>query len=146
MIPNREGGIAASWQRTLAGIPTLLGRLAYMTSLRNANSGKYEHFGLAQRIGPDETDLLIRKSHSGVFQEWLNFDLERQKGELEEYFDSAAGDKRETIVNWLSVEPYAAWIPAESRDVERQLFNSDLRIVVNLIRADYGIASRDPDS
>jgi hypothetical protein len=36
------------WDRTLAQIATTFGRIAYLASLRNENSGRYEHFGLAR--------------------------------------------------------------------------------------------------
>ena len=52
--PNREAAAADSWQRTLAAIPTLIGRVAYLSSLRNVHTGTYEHFGLAQRVGEAE--------------------------------------------------------------------------------------------
>ena len=63
---------------------------------------------------------------------------------VSKYLSALDGDKREIIANWLSLEPYAVWVPAESRDVERKLFYTDLAIVLDLIRADYGVASRDP--
>ena len=90
---NREAAIAESWQRTLSAIPTLIGRLAYLASLRNVNTGSYEHFGLAQRIGEGEVDRMLRRSHVSIFQEWLCFGLERQKEELEEYFSGLEGDQ-----------------------------------------------------
>jgi hypothetical protein len=145
MNPNRESILSDSWQRTLAGIPTFPGRLSYLASLRNINSGAYEHFGLAQRVGEAEVDRLLRRSHVEVFQEWLCFGLERQKEELEEYFAGLPGDKREIIAAWLSIEPYGAWIPADSRDVERKLYYTDLAVVLDLIRVAYGVSSRDPD-
>ena len=143
---NRETAIAESWQRTLAAIPTFIGRLAYLASLRNVNTGSYEHFGLAQRVGEDEVDRILRRSHMSVFQEWLSFGLERQKDQLEEYFSWLEGDKREIISNWLTLEPWNNWVPGESRDVERKLFNADLAVIMELIRVEYGVASRDPDS
>jgi hypothetical protein len=146
MSPNREAVIAESWQRTLAGIPTILGRLSYLASLRSSNIGTYEHFGLSQKLGASEVDRLLRQNHLQLFQEWLCFGLERQKQELEEYFSDVEGDKREAVASWLSLEPYAAWMPADSRDVERKLFCTDLAIVLELIRTEYGVASRDPDS
>jgi hypothetical protein len=145
-MSHRRDALAESWHRTLTAIPTVLGRLAYMASLRNLNIGTYEHFGLAQRMGEPDADRLLRFSHLEVFQEWLCFGLERQKRELEKYFSEQPGDKREILANWLSLEPYAVWVPAESRDVERRLFYTDLRVVLELIRTEYGVASRDPDS
>ena len=143
---TREGAIAESWQRTLSGIPTLIGRVAYLSSLRNVHTGTYEHFGLAQRIGENEVDRIIRRSHISVFQDWLCFGLERQKDELEEYFSGLEGDRREIVSNWLKLEPWTNWVPGESRDVERSLFTADLAVVLELIRVEYGVSSRDPDS
>ena len=78
--PNREAAAAESWQRTLAAIPTLIGRVAYLSSLRNVHTGSYEHFGLAQRIGEDEVDRILRRSHMSVFQEWLCFRAGKAEG------------------------------------------------------------------
>ena len=91
-------------------------------------------------------DRLLRRSHMSVFQEWLCFALERQKDELDEYFSGLEEDKRETISNWLTLEPWNSWVPGESRDVERKLFTADLAVVLELIRVEYGVSSRDPDS
>lgn len=146
MSPNREAAITESWQRTLSAIPTVIGRLAYLSSLRNANTGAYEHFGLMQRIGEGEVDRVLRRSHMGAFQEWLCFGLARQKDELEEYFTGIEGDRREILAQWLRLQPYGNWVPPESRDVERKLFYADLGVVLELIRAEYGVASPDPDS
>jgi hypothetical protein len=143
---NREIVIAESWQRTLSAIPTFIGRVVYLASLRNVHTGSYEHAGLAQRIGEESVDRLIRRSHMQVFQEWLCFGLERQKQELEEYFSGLEGNKREIISNWLTLEPWNTWVPGESRDVERKLFNADLAVIMELIRVEYGVSSRDPDS
>ena len=145
MPVDRKAALEESWRRTVSTITTLLGRLAYLSSLRNANTGTYEHFGLAEKAGAAEADRLIRRSHLDLFQQWLCFSLERQKGELESYFSSLEGDRREILSNWLVLGPYAAWVPAESRDVERTLFYSDLETVLELIRTESGVASRDPD-
>jgi len=135
-----------SWRRTLLKIPTAIGRLAYLASLRDPNTGSYQHVGLAQRIGEGEADRILRQSHGETFNEWLSFGLERQKEELENYFTGLDGDCREILANWLTLEPCAGWAPAESRDVERDLFHSDMKLVLELIRTEYGVASRDPDS
>jgi hypothetical protein len=143
---DSEGAITESWRRTLSGIPTLIGRLAYLASLRNANTGIYEHFGITQRIGEEESDRVLRRSHMAVFQEWLCYGLESQKEELEEYLSGLNGDRREIMANWITLEPYGTWVPAESRDVERKLFNDDLSVVLEILRTEYGVASRDPNS
>jgi hypothetical protein len=146
MQSNREAALAGNWQRTLSAIPTVLGRIAYLASLRNVNKGTYEHAGLAQRIGEIESDGILRRSHFAAFQEWLSFGLERQKSELEGYFSDLEGDTREIIATWVTLPPYNEWVPVDSRDVERKLFCGDLKVVLELLRSDFGVASRDPDS
>lgn len=146
MIPEREAAARGSWHRTLAGIPTLLGRLAYLASLRDANTNTYRHFGLAQRIGDQDADQILNRSHQESFQEWLCLGLPRQKEELEEYFSGLDGDPREILYNWLKLEPYKTWVPPESRDVERDLFYADLGIVLEALRVELGVDARDPDS
>jgi hypothetical protein len=145
MSSGRQAILEESWRRTIGGISTLLGRLAYLASLRNVNTGFYEHFGLAEKVGAAEVDSVIRRSHLEAFQQWLCFNLERQKEELETYFAGLEGDRREILSNWLVLGPYATWVPAESRDVERKLFYTDLEMVLELIRAESGVAFRDPD-
>jgi hypothetical protein len=151
MTPDKEAILSESWKRTLQGIPSLIGRLAYLASLRNINTGAYEHAGLSQRIGDTETDRLLRRSHHSVFGDWLCYGLERQKQEVEEYLSSLEGDRQGIIAHWLTIEPYAIWLPSEALSVERKLFNSDLSIVLELIRLDSirngsGAVSRDRDS
>lgn len=146
MAGDKQAILAESWRRTIEGIDTLLGRLGYLASLRNVNTGTYEHFGLAERVGADEVDRVIRRSHLETFQQWLCFSLERQKEELEEYLSGQDGNRRDILSNWLHLGPYASWVPAESRDVERKLFYGDLEMVLELVRNEYGVASRDPDS
>ena len=143
MTAEKESALAENWRRTLSGIPAMLGRLVYLASLRNPNTGVYEHAGLADRVGAEMTDRVIRRSHLTIFQEWLCYGLRRQKSELDEHLSSLEGDRREVIYNWLSLEPFAIWVPAASKDVERKLFYTDLAIAMELIRVEYGVASRD---
>jgi hypothetical protein len=135
-----------SWQRTLARIPSVLGRLAYLASLRNPNTGNYVHFGLAQRAGAAEVDRIARRSHSSIFQQWLSFDLRSQKDDLDTYLVGQEGDRKVVVEAWSDVQPFSAWIPADTRDVERALFESDLAIILAMLRTECGVALRDPDS
>ncbi len=146
MSRARAGLVEESWSRTLARIPTSLGRLAYLASLRNPNTGNYVHFGLAQRAGAAEVDRIARQSHSSEFRQWLGLGLRSQKDDLESYIGEQDGEKSRIVAAWSSIQPFSAWIPAETRDVERKLFESDLAVVLELVRRECGVAPRDPDS
>ena len=59
------------WSRTLAKIPSAFGKIVYLASLRNENTGKYQHFGLSQIYSDEDADLVLRESHDEAFREWL---------------------------------------------------------------------------
>jgi tRNA(Met) C34 N-acetyltransferase TmcA len=132
------------WRNTLSQIPSLFGRLVYLASLRNANSGRYEHHGLALRFGEDEANKALKKSHSQAFREWLTFSLEQQKADLELYLSALVEDKRTVLTNWLELAPYLALIPATIRGIEKRLYLADLKALLDLLGNEHGAAGPDP--
>jgi len=134
------------WRNTLSQIPTTFGRLIYLASLRDQNTGAYQHHGLAQLFGVDEADQTLRQSHTQTFSDWLCFNLEQQKQDLEGYLDELHEDKKTILATWIRLSPYRSYVPATARAVERNLFTTDLETVLELLRYDYAVASPDPDA
>ena len=122
------------WRRTLAQIPTLFGKIVYLSELRDANSGAYQHFGLAQRYSADEANRILRESHERVFGDWLNSPLEQQRDDLEEYLGSLADDRETILRTWLTLAPYSNLIPINTREAERLLYISDLELILDVLR------------
>jgi len=50
------------WKHTLSRIPTAYGRLMYLGSLRDPNSGIYRHHGLSAAFGREESGRLFSKA------------------------------------------------------------------------------------
>jgi hypothetical protein len=150
----RSGGVGAFersaysdvWRNTLSQIPTVFGRLVYLASLRNTNSGVYEHHGLALIFGEEEASRALKECHSTVFAEWLTFNLEQQKADLDLYLAGLFEDKRQVIENWVRLAPYKNLVPASVRGVERRLYINDLAALMELFRGAYGVAAPDPDA
>jgi hypothetical protein len=117
---------AEVWRTNWARIPTIFGRLVYLASLRDPASGRYSHESLAPLFAPDEVDRALRSSHQQVFQQWISAGLAEQKADLDEYL-SAAGGPRHAL-------PYRSLTPAGVRDVERQLYLTDLETLLELLR------------
>jgi hypothetical protein len=134
------------WRNTLSQIPTTIGRLIYLASLRDQNTGAYHHYGLEQLCGPEQSQQTLRQSHSQIFSEWLCFNLEQQKKDVEAYLDELHEDKKIILATWIRLAPYRHYIPANAREVERNLFTADLETVLELLRYDYAVASPDPDA
>ncbi len=144
-VPTRaelklERGAAADlWRNTLSQIPTTFGRLVYLSSLRDSNTGTYDHYGLAQVFGVKDADRTLRQSHTQVFSEWLNLNLEQQKGDLEEYLSGLEEDVDALVATWIRLAPYRNLIPPRAREVEKKLYLSDFEIVMELLKFDHGV-------
>lgn len=123
---------AVLWRKTLAQVPTVFGRLAFLASLRNPATGRYNHQDLVRVLGPEETDRALCNSHHQVFSEWLKFSLSEQKADLDDYFSTAGGSRRAFDYHHL--------VPPTARDVERQLYLTDLETLLELLKYEHGDA------
>lgn len=141
-----RGAGADVWRNTLSQIPTVFGRLVYLASLRNSNSGRYEHHGLALLFGEEESSRALKKSHSEVFAEWLGFNVEQQKADLDLYLSGLPEDRRTVIETWVKLAPYRNLIPANVRNVERRLYIADLTALMELLRSANAVAEPDQDA
>jgi hypothetical protein len=134
------------WRRTLRQIRTHFGKLAYLASLRDSETGRYQHHGMALEFGEGETDLALRQSHTRCFNDWLSLNLEEQKIDLDRYLRELDADLATVIRNWLQVPLYKAYPPAEAGSPERRLFETDLAVVLEVFRIECGVAAPDPDA
>ena len=142
---SRLAAVQETWRRTLEGIPTLIGRLSYLASLRTGEASAYQHYGLAQRLGEDGTHDMLSRSHVEVFREWLNLSLRDQKQDVGRYLFQGEGDGAKTLASWIALEAWAGWVPANSRDVERELYRGDMTVLLELLRREAAVDRRDPD-
>jgi hypothetical protein len=97
-------------------------------------------------FGEDEANKALKKSHCQVFKEWLSFNLERQKADLDLYIAGLDEDKQTVLDAWLRLAPYRSLIPAKVRSPERSLYISDLKALITLMKNEYGVSAPDPDA
>ncbi len=132
----RKRAMRDVWDRTLSKIGSLFGRIVYLASLRNENTGKYEHFGLAQIYSEHDADLVLRESHEESFREWLAYPLEPQKRDLEQYLESLDTERQTVLDAWVTVTPYRRLVPARATQAEQELYVSDLELILTLLRSE----------
>lgn len=131
------------WRHTLSQIPTTFGRLVFLSTLRDPNTGIYTHYGFAQRVGEEVAAETLKQSHWQCFAEWLVFSLEEQKADLDLYLSSIESDKKTILETWTRTKPYRNLVPAAALAFERRLYNSDLETLLELLTIVHGVASPD---
>ena len=134
------------WRRTLAQIPATFGRLVYLAGLRNQNTGRYEHHGLALLFGQADADRALRSAHRRVFYDWINYSLEQQKADLELYLSSLSENRNTILETWIRLAPYRSLIPGSRRGVEKRVYLTDFETLLELLKNEFGVSLPDPDA
>src|SRR5271156_3406950 len=134
------------WKHTLSRIPTLYGRLTYLASLRDTNSGAYRHHGLSIVFGREESGKALRESHEQAFVEWLKLSLAEKRDDLVHCLatledpqgmvveSSPVVDPRLVVEHWLRSGIYRTMAPSAARPVENELFCRDLEALLETVR------------
>ena len=121
------------WRRTVSQIPSVYGRLVYLGGRRNSDTGKYEHHGLAAMFDENLADHALRESHWHEFRQWLNFDLEQQRADLELYLAEQPTTRRTLLETWLRLAPFRAVIPISASPADRDLFLGEFELLLRIL-------------
>lgn len=137
---------AELWKHTLSQIHCLFGRLVYLSSLRDGNTGVYQHHGLTLVLGPEQAGKTLEESHIACFREWLALNLKDQHADLSLYFSEQDANLKVIVSTWSRLASYRNLIPAAAAGVERQLFLSDLETLLALLKNECGVEDPDPNA
>lgn len=119
--------------KTLARIPGDMSRLLHVAMLRDLATGRYHHDGLEALYPAVAVDQALRICHEELFERILESTLETQAAELRRCLEGFEDTLRKVATNWQETEFYRCLIPSGSPDYLRDLFCSNLNILLNLI-------------
>jgi len=122
----------------LEPLPTAYGRLAYLGSLRDGSSNRYVHEGLVNLYGAEPVNQVIGQCHEEVFERLLEMPLNAQGEELRSYLDSLPGAPEESAR--VCRERCAKWIPPRAPSYLKELYDSNLKVLLELLRDDTSTA------
>ncbi len=126
--------LANLWRHTLSRIPNVYGRLVYLASLRDPNSGQYRHHGLGAAFGRDESSRALRESHEEAFAEWLKLPLALKSSDLREYLESLEDEQAVVVTTWLRTGHPHTVAPERATRAQLAHFRRDIDALLQLIR------------
>ena len=134
-VPDPAGEVL---RRILAQVPTLFGRLVYVSNLRDS-AGAYSHPTLNQLVGSSEADRTLCHCHHRLFGEWIGCSLAEQKTDLDRFLAAPSSPPVDLLF-------CRALIPQSAHEVERLLYLTDLETLLELLRLERGGAFADPEA
>jgi len=120
--------------RSLSAIQCELARLIYLASTRDYNSGMYHHEGLSARYGPEQARDALQAAHRDIFYNLVALPLEELVNELEIYVCVSREAPTGFIHAWQELEPYRVAVPMEVDSTMVQLFLSNIRLALEVLR------------
>lgn len=117
-------------------LPSMLGQIACLASLRDPNSGTYSHPGIVDRSVSSDVDCELRLLHERIFHRWLNLRLEEQKSDLDVHLSGLPYDRASVIRTWATLESYRCLVPVTATIAERQLFLSNVETLLRIEMAE----------
>lgn len=118
--------------RYLEPLPGCFARLIYVAGLRNPATECYEHPDLSLVYRPEPVHQALAQCHEELFERALELPLIEQKQELIQYLDATRQQIPEDTR--MRRELFESWIPARAPDYLRELFQSNLQTLSELLR------------
>jgi hypothetical protein len=134
------------WERTLNQIATKIGKMAYLSRLRNPETDRYEHHGLMAIFGEEAAEDALRRSHVDVLEDLLALSILDQKDDIQKYLEGLPQSARRLLANWEKTKGYEALLPPGTTPAQRELFEGNMGLVIRHLKSELAGGEKHPGS
>jgi hypothetical protein len=114
-------------EEILGAIPTVFGKLAWISSFRVAGSGEYRCADLEDIVHPDMASSVLRDLHNRLFDSWLILSLREQSRDFAEYLGTlpSKNGRKESLFGAAD-----ELVPPGTKVADKSLFETDFALVL----------------
>ena len=130
--------------RTLAVIPSDFGRLFYISSLKDTETGRYQHDGLTEVYSENSVQEALIHCHQELFSRILETPLPEQERDLRRCLQSAGDQFWALIESWRESRIFIGMCPEALPGYLSDLFSSNMSAMLAILsvgEVSLGLAS-----
>jgi hypothetical protein len=117
---------------TLAAISSDFGRLYYVSSLKDSNSGRYEHDGLMTLYPENAVQVALSHCHEELFSRILETPLRDQERDLRACLGSAGDQYWDVVESWRENRDFQNMCPEGLPNYLNDLFCSNMGALLTI--------------
>lgn len=121
----------------LAPLQSFYQRLFHLASFRDHLTGRYGDVRLAEIYPEAAVHESLAACHEEILERILEIPLELQEKDLQQCLESMPGSFAQELQTWRSAEFENRLLPPAAPDYLKQLFRSNLRVLLQLLGDNY---------
>lgn len=121
--------------RTLASFPNPMSRVVYLASLRDYNTGRYQHDGLESQFGAETAAEAIESCHQTIYEAIALSSIEELVANLQDYAESLPMNRQEILTGWTQLGAFRVIAPLNTHPTTVELFASNIRATLAILQS-----------
>ena len=143
-LHRADAGYLTTVSEVFLHLPTFFGKLVFVAACRDPNTGRYSHKHSVPSDAAEVPDHVFRTCHKRLFAEWLGYSLSQQTTNIQLFLEMSLTGPSDVSATSFPWHCDLSLVPETALRAERNLFYSDLRLLVSLLELTGSLTDSTP--